>query len=75
MLTVERSESATGVLEPRVIWFGSRRVEIRAIADRWYGSDRSWWKAETDEGAYVLRLDERSGTWELAAVVGTGPGG
>jgi hypothetical protein len=30
---------------------------------------------ETDEGAYVLRLDERSGTWELAAVVGTGPGG
>lgn len=70
MLNVERSESPTGVLEPRIIWFGSRRVDVRAITDRWYGSGRQWWKVETDEGAYVLRLDEAAATWELAAVVG-----
>jgi hypothetical protein len=70
MLTVERSESATGELEPRVIWFGSRRVDVRAIVDRWYGTDRQCCKVETDEGAYVLRRDETSATWELAAVVG-----
>ena len=70
MLNVDRSQSPTGALEPRTIWFGSRRVEVRSILDRWYGEDRQWWKVETDEGAYVLRLDEPSATWELAAVVG-----
>jgi hypothetical protein len=70
MLSVECSESPAGVLEPRVIWFGSRRVDIRSLVDRWYGPDRQWWKVETDEGVYILRLDEKAGTWELAAVVG-----
>jgi hypothetical protein len=70
MPNVERSESSTGVLEPRVIWLGSRRVEVLAIIDRWYGTDRQWWKVETDEGVYVLRLDETNATWEVAAVVG-----
>jgi hypothetical protein len=70
MLRVDRTESPTGVLEPQAIWFGSRRVDVRAIIDRWYGTDRQWWKVETDEGAYVLRLDEANATWELAAVVG-----
>lgn len=70
MLTVECSEPSVGVLEPRMICFGSRRVAVRAIIDRWYGTGRQWWKVETDEGFYVLRLDEASATWELAAVVG-----
>lgn len=70
MLTVELRGSPTGVLEPGVIWFGSRRVDIRAIVDRWYGADRQWWKVDTAEGVYVLRLDETSGIWDLAAVVG-----
>ena len=55
---------------PSVIWFGSRRVEVRAVTDRWFGTAQRWWKVETDEGAYVLRHDEAVGTWELAAVVG-----
>jgi hypothetical protein len=70
MLRVECAQSAAGLFEPRAIWFGSRRVEVRGVVDRWYGTDRQWWKVETDEGHYVLRLDEPSGTWELAAVVG-----
>jgi len=60
---------ASAELEPGVIWFGSRRVPVRSIVDRWYGSGRRWWKVETEDGLYVLRRDDRSGSWELAAVV------
>lgn len=55
--------------EPAVIWFGSRRVEVRSVLDRWYGTDQRWWKVETEEGLYIVRLDGSTGTWELAAVV------
>ena len=58
----------SGESEPAVVWFGSRRLEVRAILDRWYGTNRRWWKLETDDGQYVLRRDDDSGQWELAAV-------
>ncbi|MBL0423025.1 hypothetical protein JI739_21995 [Ramlibacter sp. AW1] len=64
------ASDANGVGDPAVIWFGARRVEVRAVTDRWFGSDRRWWKVETAEGVYILRLDELSSEWELAAVVG-----
>jgi hypothetical protein len=70
VLTVESGPGASGDPEPRVIWFGARRVEVRSVVDRWYGLDRQWWKLETDEGQYIVRLDESHGTWDLAAVVG-----
>jgi hypothetical protein len=70
MIHVECTATSTGELEPSAVSFGSRRVEVLAITDRWYANDQKWWKVETEEGAYVLRLDETSGTWELAAVVG-----
>jgi hypothetical protein len=69
-LRVECQEGPFGTAEPAVIWFGSRRVPVQAIADRWYGARHRWWKVETAEGAYVLRRDEASGAWDLAAVVG-----
>jgi hypothetical protein len=55
--------------DPAVIWFGARRVEVYAVTDRWFGSDQRWWKVETGDGTYIVRLDESSGGWELAAVV------
>lgn len=55
--------------DPAVIWFGARRVEVHAVTDRWFGSDQRWWKVETGDGIYIVRRDESSGTWELAAVV------
>jgi hypothetical protein len=58
-----------GSADPAVIWFGARRVEVRAVTDRWFGSDQRWWKVETVDGTYIVRLDEATGTWELAAVV------
>jgi len=68
-LRVESRQNDAGTAEPAVIWFGSRRVDVRGVADRWWGTGRRWWKVDTDEGQYVLRLDEASGDWELAAVV------
>ncbi|WP_041674926.1 hypothetical protein [Ramlibacter tataouinensis] len=57
--------------EPSVIWFGSRRVPVLCVVDRWWGPTRRWWKVQTGEGAYVLRLEQDTGEWTLAAVVRT----
>lgn len=70
MVRVECTPNDQGELDPTTVWFGPRRVVVNAVTDRWYASAQRWWKVETDEGAYILRLDEASGAWELAAVVG-----
>ena len=70
MIRVECSASEqSGPGDPVVIWFGARRVDVGAVTDRWYGPDQRWWKVRTIDGLYVVRLDESTGTWELAAVV------
>lgn len=68
-LQVESAPTAQGGLDPQVIWFGSRRVPVLAVVDRWYGTQHRWWKVDTPDGLYVLRREEASGVWELAAVV------
>lgn len=67
-IRVEYEPGFAGEPEPAVVWFGSRRLPVHAILDRWYGSDRRWWKLQTDDGPYVLRHDDASDQWELAAV-------
>jgi hypothetical protein len=70
MIRVEcTASSPCGAADPSAIWFGARRVEVRAVTDRWYGNNQRWWKVETVDGLYIVRLEESSGTWELAAVV------
>lgn len=69
-LRVECQEGPSGTDEPVVVWFGNRRVPVHAVTDRWWGTQHRWWKVQTAEGAYVLRRDEASGEWDLAAVVG-----
>ena len=70
MIRVECTASGkNGPADPTAIWFGARRVEVRSVRDRWYGSAERWWKVETIDGIYIVRLDESTGTWELAAVV------
>jgi len=70
MIRVERVASGeSGAGDPAAVWFGARRVEVRAVTDRWFGVDQRWWKVETVDGLYIVRLDERTDTWELAAVV------
>jgi hypothetical protein len=67
-IRVECQAAASGELEPNVVWFGSRRVDVLSIVDRWYGTHHRWWRVDTEDGLYVLRLDGSSGEWELAAV-------
>lgn len=67
-IRVEYEPGAADEPQPSVVWFGSRRLPVRAIVDRWYGRDSSWWKLETDDGLYVLRRFDKHGEWELAAV-------
>ena len=72
-LRVDCAPGLAGDAEPMRLWFGLRAVEVRAVVDRWWGPQHRWWKVETAEGVYVLRREEHSGGWELAAVVGPEP--
>jgi hypothetical protein len=67
-LRVETEPGHGGEQEPAVVWFGRRRLVVRAILDRWWGPGRRWWKLDTEDGFYVLRLDQDTGEWVLAAV-------
>lgn len=68
-LRVECVVGLSAELEPSVVWFGRRRVAVQAIVDRWFGLGQQWWKVATEDGLYVLRREEVSGEWVLAAVV------
>ena len=68
-LRVETSAGPGGDLEPSVVWFGARRVGVRAIVDRWFAPATRWFRIDGDDGQlYVVRHDEASGEWELAAL-------
>jgi hypothetical protein len=67
-ITVDYQAGLGGEAEPAIVWFGSRRLVVKAITDRWYGTNRRWWKIETEAGVYVLRREDGSEEWELAAV-------
>jgi hypothetical protein len=54
--------------EPIAFRLGDRRVEVRAIVDRWYAPTQRWFKVDSDDGnAYVLRHDQMTDKWEIAA--------
>jgi hypothetical protein len=68
-LRVESSAGPSGEPEPSVVWFGARRVGVRAVVDRWFGPATRWFRIDGDDGQlYVVRHDETSGAWELAAL-------
>jgi hypothetical protein len=67
-IRVEYETGLAGEPEPAVVWFGSRRLAVRAIVDRWYGAGCRWWKLDTEGGLYVLRRGDGREDWELAAV-------
>jgi hypothetical protein len=57
-----------GDQEPTAFWLGERRLEVRDVVDRWYSPQQRWFKVVTDDAhSYVLRHDEVSDEWELAA--------
>jgi len=54
--------------EPLAFWLGERRLAVRLIVDRWFAPTQRWFKVEADDGhTYVLRHNEPSDDWEVAA--------
>jgi len=67
-IRVECYAGYRGEQEPMAFWLGSRRLEVRAIVDRWFGPESRWFRVDADDGhRYVLRHDEAHDAWELAA--------
>jgi hypothetical protein len=67
-LRVECYAGFEGEQEPRAFYLGERRVEVLEVADRWFGARHRWYRCRTDDGhSYVLRHDEASGEWDIAA--------
>jgi hypothetical protein len=55
--------------EPTVFWLGKRRLAVLEVVDRWFAPTQRWFKVDADDGQlYVLRHDETSDVWELAAL-------
>jgi hypothetical protein len=67
-IQVEYRAGPLGGPEPAVVWFGTRRLAVTAIVDRWYGTNSRWWKLDTDDGQYILRREDSGDHWELAAI-------
>lgn len=68
-IQVECEAGHRGEPEPVVFWLGRRRLAVRGILDRWFAPARRWYKVDADDGQhYVLRHDEATGEWELAAL-------
>jgi hypothetical protein len=41
---------------------------VREVVDRWYAPQQRWFRVDADDGdVYVLRHDEASGDWDIAA--------
>jgi hypothetical protein len=54
--------------EPLAFWCGELRLEVRAVGDHCYAPTQRWFKVDADDGnVYVLRHDELSDDWEIAA--------
>ena len=68
-LRVETHAGPAGEPEPSVVWFGARRVGVREVVDRWFAPSKRWFKVDADdEQLYVLRHDQTTGEWDLAAL-------
>jgi hypothetical protein len=71
-ITVETRPGHHGEPEPHAFTLGERRFEDLEILDRWPHPAHRYFKVRVDDGrSFVLRHDERSGSWDLAALVGT----
>ena len=54
--------------EPVAFWLGERRLAVLAVTDRWFSPMQRWFKVDAEDGdLYILRHDEDSDEWQLAA--------
>lgn len=67
-LRVECYAGYRGDQEPVAFWLGDRRLAVQSIVDRWFAPAKRWFKVEADDrDVYVLRHDEATDVWDLAA--------
>ena len=67
-IRVECRSGYRGEREPLAFWLGERRVAVRAVTDRWFAPRQRWFRVDADDDSmYVLRHDEASGNWDIAA--------
>ncbi len=67
-LRVECYAGHRGAEEPRAFTLGERRLEVRAVLDRWIGPDYRYFRvAASDGNTYILRHHEKRDEWELGA--------
>ena len=67
-IRVECYSGYRGEQEPTGFWLGERRLGVRAIVDRWFAPSQRWFRIEADDGnTYVLRHNETTAEWEVAA--------
>jgi hypothetical protein len=70
-IRVECHAGHLGDQEPRAFVLGERRLEVRGLLDRWLDPAHRYFKVRVDDGQiFILRHDEGTGEWELAALVG-----
>ena len=68
-LHVECYAGYRGDQEPVVLWFGERRCAVVSVVDRWFSPTHRWFKVDADDGqTYVVRHDDTTGEWDLAAL-------
>lgn len=75
-IAVECYAGHRGEETPRRIRFDSRSVEVVRVLDAWHGPDHRYFKLLGADGAtYLVRHDERSGTWTLTQYQRAGEAG
>jgi hypothetical protein len=68
-LRVEDHPGDHGDPEPVALWLGDRRLQVLEVVDRWFAPAMRWFRVHAEDGQlYVLRLDETTRRWELAAL-------
>lgn len=55
-----------GEQTPRTLILAGRRIDVAEVVDAWLAPDHRYFKLKGVDGdTYLVRHDERSGTWEL----------
>lgn len=51
---------------PKALVLGDKRLEIKEVIDRWYGTDHDYFKVSAEDGfVYIIRHDRPGDEWEL----------
>jgi hypothetical protein len=65
-IDVECYAGHRGEQTPRTLILGDRRIDVAEVLDAWLAPDHRYFKLRGEDGdTYLVRLDERSATWEL----------